>query len=156
MKKSLKLVITVHDLFYFTSAWKGKRVANNFQFQQTFDKVIINKQRKDYNEKTKKCAEFRQIMFMKNEVFFILGGCKNRYDRCPLHDHVWASKSVTMTISTIFAFYGLQLFLHLNLRKWSKSDFFTLRKGSGKNTFEKIHFFQLLQFGRKYLQNGKR
>ena len=35
----------------------------------------------------------------------------------------------------------LQLFLHLNLRKWSKSDFFTLRKGSGKNTFEKIHFF---------------
>ena len=94
MKKSLKLVITAHDLLYFTSAWKGNRVAKNFQIQQTFDKVIINKQRKDYDEKTKNCAEFRQIMFMKNKVFFILLGCKNRYDRCPLHNPVSACKII--------------------------------------------------------------
>ena len=50
MKISLELVIIAHDLFYFTSELKGNRVANNFQLQHTFDKIIINKQRKDRNE----------------------------------------------------------------------------------------------------------
>ena len=34
-----------HDLLYFTSAWKCNRVANNFQLLQTFDKILMNKQR---------------------------------------------------------------------------------------------------------------
>ena len=50
MKISLEFVIIAHDLFYFTSELKGNRVANNFQLQHTFDKIIINKQRKDRNE----------------------------------------------------------------------------------------------------------
>ena len=45
MKISLEFVIIAHDLFYFTSELKGNRVANNFQLLQTFDKVIMNKQR---------------------------------------------------------------------------------------------------------------